>query len=265
MKKIILSILLNTLMAHQVMAGTKCFIAKENGKVIYQEGNCSIQYAPCSTFKIPISVMGYNENILVDEKHPQWPFKEGYPIWLEVWKEPHNPTDWMKNSCVWYSQEITQKLGMPKFKEYMAKLNYGNQDVSGDKGKNNGLMRAWLSSSLKISPAEQTVFLEKLIALKLPVAPRAQELTKNILVIEEFPDAWKLVGKTGSGSVERADGSLDENLKTGWYVGWLEKDTRKIVFAHYIEDETKEETYGGPRAKAQAKEKLIALVNNQSA
>lgn len=260
MKKLILLMLLNTLMTHQAMASTKCFIAKENGKVIYQEGNCSTQYPPCSTFKIPISVMGYNENILVDETHPVLPFKKGYESYLEVWKQPHHPRDWMKNSCLWYSQVITQELGAEKFKEYVSILHYGNQDVSGDKGQNNGLTRSWLSSSLKISPLEQTEFLEKLIALRLPVLPRAQELTKNILVVEEFSDDWKLRGKTGSGSVLYADGTKDQNLHTGWYIGWLEKGDRKIIFAHYIEDETKQEGYGGLRAKEEAKEKLIALV-----
>ncbi|MGD9590948.1 MAG: class D beta-lactamase [Candidatus Berkiella sp.] len=261
MKKITLIALLN-LITIQAFASTKCFIAKENGKIIHQEGDCTTRHAPCSTFKIPISVMGFNENILIDEKSPVWHFKQGYPDWLAIWKEPHNPSDWMKNSCVWYSQVITQKLGMPKFQEYVAKLNYGNQDVSGDKGKNNGLTHAWLSSSLKVSPHEQIVFLEKLIQQEHPMSAKAQALTKNILAVEDFPNEWKLVGKTGSGNVELADGSLNHELKTGWYVGWLEKGNRHIIFAHYIEDEAKEDTYGGPRAKSMAKEKLIALLEN---
>ncbi|ASX27927.1 hypothetical protein BA173_03570 [Rickettsia sp. MEAM1 (Bemisia tabaci)] len=53
-------------------------------------------------------------------------------------------------------------------------FSYGNQDTSGDKGKNNGLTNAWLSSSLEISPEEQIAFLQKLAADQLPVSLKAQ-------------------------------------------------------------------------------------------
>ncbi|WP_410526374.1 penicillin-binding transpeptidase domain-containing protein [Rickettsia rhipicephali] len=59
----------------------------------------------------------------------------------------------MKNSCVWYSQIITNKeLGIEKFRDYVTQFDCGNRDISGDKGKNNGLTNAWFSSSLEIAP-----------------------------------------------------------------------------------------------------------------
>jgi len=73
--------------------------------------------------------------------NPEWPFKDGYDFVINVCKAPHNPKTWMRDSCVWYSQVLTQKLGMSKFKGYILKLSYGNQDVSGDQGKNNGLTK----------------------------------------------------------------------------------------------------------------------------
>ena len=103
--------------------------------------------------------------------HPLWPFKKGYPDFLEVWKQDQTPKSWMKNSCVWYSQVLTRKLGMQKFQSYVTKLNYGNMDLSGDKGKNNGLTNAWLSSSLEISSIEQISFLEKLLNNTLRIMP----------------------------------------------------------------------------------------------
>ncbi|KJW02328.1 penicillin binding transpeptidase domain protein [Rickettsia endosymbiont of Ixodes pacificus] len=92
----------------------------------------------------------------------------------------------MKTSCVWYSQVITKELGIEKFRDYVTKFDYGNRDISGDKGKNNGLTNAGLSSSLEISPEEQLAFLQKLAENKLPVSVKAQEMTKNILFIEDF-------------------------------------------------------------------------------
>jgi beta-lactamase class D len=31
-------------------ANTLCFIAKESGKIINQQGDCDVRYSPCSTF-----------------------------------------------------------------------------------------------------------------------------------------------------------------------------------------------------------------------
>ncbi|ABV76811.1 MULTISPECIES: penicillin-binding transpeptidase domain-containing protein [spotted fever group] len=88
-------------------------------KIIKQEGNCESRYAPCSTFKIAISLMGYDDGFLIDETHPKLPVKAGYADYLEVWKQSQTPKDWMKNSCVWYSQIITKELGIEKFRDYV--------------------------------------------------------------------------------------------------------------------------------------------------
>lgn len=60
-----------------------------------------------------------------------------------------------------YSQVIREKLGEKQFSDYTRRFAYGNQDVSGDKGMNNGLTHCWLSSSLTISPKEHIHFLNK--------------------------------------------------------------------------------------------------------
>jgi beta-lactamase class D len=244
-----------------VFAGTKCFIAKEGDKIVAIEGDCSQRVSPCSTFKISLSLIGHNEHIFISEAHPQWPYKTEYSATREVCQKPISPATWMQNSCVWYSQVLTQKLGMAKFKDYMAKFNYGNQDLTGDPGKNDGIARAWLTSSLAISPKEQIVFLAKLIAAKHPVSEKAQFQTKELIYLEELPHSWKLFGKTGTGEPLQADGTRKADRQIGWFVGWLEKGERKIIFAHLIEDEGKDDTPAGPRAKAVAKDKLLALIN----
>lgn len=139
---------------------------------------------------------------------------------LKFGNNPQTPKDWMKNSYVWYSQVITKELGIEKFRDYVIKFDYGNHDISGDKGKNNGLTNAWLSSSLEISPEEQLTFLQKLAENKLPVSVKAQEMTKNILFIEDFVDGWKLYGKTGSGNKLSQDRTIKlKDKQIGWFVG----------------------------------------------
>ena len=240
--------------------GSKCFLAKEKDKIIKQEGDIKSRHSSCSTFKIAISLMGYNEGLLKDETHPELPFEEGYVDCLDFWKQPHNPITWMKNSCVWYSQFITTKLGIKKFKDYVAKFNYGNMDISGDKGKNNGLTNAWLSSSLQISPEEQVAFLQKLLDNKLPVSQHSHEMTKNILFVEELVSGWKLYGKRGGGYLLNQDGTRNLDRQIGSFVGWITKGNRTIIFAHYIEDQAKQESPGGKRAMEAAKERLIELI-----
>lgn len=72
---------------------------------------------------------------------------------------------------------------MKKFQEYVKGFKYSNQDLSGDKGKDNGLTRAWLSSSLEMWPEEQGLFLEKLLENKLPVSQQAHKMTRHIIFV----------------------------------------------------------------------------------
>ncbi len=259
MKKTLLFLSLGLFFNAQVFAGDKCFMAKENNTIIKQEGDCKSRHAPESTFKIPLSLMGYDSGIFVNETLPEWPFKEGYDYYINVCKGPHNPRMWMRDSCVWYSQVLTTQLGMEKFKDYVKKFHYGNQDVLGDKGKNNGLTHAWLSSSLLISPEEQIGFLEKLIKNQLPISKNANEMTKKILYKEELPGGWKLYGKTGTG-VQRDQNGENIDLKHGWFVGWIEKNGRSIIFARHISDDKKEDTIVSFRARDEAKHELWKII-----
>ena len=241
--------------------GSQCFIAKEKNKIIHNEGDCEKRYAPCSTFKIPLSLIGYDAGILIDEMHPLWPFKKGYVDGLDVWRQDHSPQSWIKESCVWYSQVLTKKLGMKKFQEYVTKFSYGNMDLAGDKGKDNGLTNSWLSSSLEISSLEQVAFLEKLLAETLPVSKHAYSMTKNILFVEDLKNGWKLYGKTGSGVLLSPDRTKKLEIQHGWFIGWIEKDGRRIIFSKHIADNKKEEIRAALRAKADAKERLIKIID----
>ncbi|MDJ1304799.1 MAG: hypothetical protein MRQ09_00955 [Candidatus Midichloria sp.] len=55
----------------------------------------------------------------------------------------------------------------------------------------------------------------------MPVSVKSQELTRNILFIEDLPEDWKLYGKTGSCSYVKPDGSHDEDHKVG-LVCWMD-------------------------------------------
>lgn len=263
MKKILVFLYSVVLTTTPMFATESCFIASENNVVFVSEGDCSTRYSPCSSFKIVLAVMGYDAGIFKDETYPEWPFKEEYEAFLESWKSSQTPTTWMKNSCVWYSQVLTPLLGMEQFRDYLKKFNYGNQDVSGDIGKNNGLTDSWLCSSLEISPEEQLIFLENLLGNKLPVSTHAHNMTKNIVYIEDLKNDWKLYGKTGSGFLLNTDRTKRLEIQQGWFIGWIEKDNERIIFVNHIVDNQIEEMRSGYRAKEQTKKKLLKIIDER--
>ena len=136
----------------------------QTGKVMQAIGDdIDMRVSPCSTFKIALSLIGFDMRVLQDEEHPTFPFNEKYYCFLDSWRADQVPSSWMKVSCVWFSQVLAEQLGLENMQSYLDQFQYGNCDLTGDPGKDNGLMRAWLSSSLKISPREAVNFLKKLI------------------------------------------------------------------------------------------------------
>ncbi|MEW5424230.1 class D beta-lactamase [Amorphus sp. 3PC139-8] len=220
-----------------------------SGGVVLEEGDCDTRVTPASTFKVALAVMGFDAGVLKGSHDPVLPFKEGYVAWRKEWKQPTDPTSWLKYSVVWYSQQIAHSLGMERFRRYAQAFDYGNADVSGDFGKNNGLDRAWIASSLKIAPREQVTFLQKLVAGRLPVSEQAMALTREIVETRPAGDGWTIHGKTGAAASKTAAGEIVRGRPWGWYVGWASKGDRTYVFAHLIRDESKQSSPPGFRAR----------------
>lgn len=216
--------------------------------ILHEDGDCKTRYGAQSTFKIPLAVMGFDSGILNGAHSPLWPYDPTYETNREEERHPTDPTRWEKDSIVWYSQQLTRKLGPYKFKSYVDKFNYGNKDISGDPGKDNGLTNAWLSSSLQISPIEQVAFIRAFLRKKLRVSDSAYRLTKEIIP-RFYAGPFAVHGKTGTGFEKSADGAINRDRQQGWFVGWAEGMGKKIVFAKFIADDKKESAYAGPRAR----------------
>lgn len=219
--------------------------------------NTQTRISPCSTFKIVLSLMGFDKGILQDEEHPKWQYNEQYDTDILVWKSDQTPRSWMQVSCVWYSQLLTPQIGLEKIQEYLKKIPYGNQDMTGDPGKNNGLTHAWLNSSLKISPQEQVLFVKRLIEEDLPFSQRAIQMTKTLLFREVLEEGWQLFGKTGL-----AGKQTDEEPLFAWFVGWIEKEGQSYVFAYHIQQQVFDPSYRILRVKQLLKE--AGVMDNRS-
>ena len=255
-KKLVLFIGGFLLFSQVVLGGGQCFLAKEGNKIIKEEGDCSTSWAPQSTFKIPLSLMGFDSNILKSENNPSWSLPDGVDPYINGCKSDHNPRTWMRDSCLWYSRILTTKLGMEKFQNYVSKFAYGNMDISG------GLTDAWMSSSLKISPEGQVRFLQNFIDHKLSVTDKAYQMTKNIMFLQELLGGWKLYGKTGNGMQSNLDKTKKSDFQQGWFVGFIQKNGRTIIFASHIEDGKKEDTFASFRARNEGFNKLYYLIND---
>ncbi len=204
----------------------------KSSEVILERGDIDQRMSPCSTFKIPLGLMGYETGILKDEMHPILDFHEGYDDWLPSWKTSHSPLSWMKHSCVWYSKNLSLKLGLTTIQNYLASFTYGNQSIA-TLVEPGPLDPAWINSSLEISAKEQVHFLQKMLAKTLPISDHALGMTKALTFKEELGDGWKLFGKTGySNSINTPDGLYE----LGWFIGWIEKGDQIYIFAYNIQD-----------------------------
>ena len=233
-------------------AATICTIVADarTGKTLFEQGDCATRVTPASTAKIAFAVMGYDAGFLKTEHDPTLPFKQGYVDWGgAAWRQPTDPVRWLKYSVVWFSQQVTHALGEKTLHGYAVKFGYGNADFSGDPGKHNGLERAWIASSLKISPREQIAFLARLVNRRLPVSAHALDMTLDIVEKHPVRDGWTVHGKTGMAYPRKPDYTFDEDHPWGWFVGWAEKDGRTAVFARLVQDEKKMPGTAGNRTR----------------
>lgn len=231
-----------------LMLGLQCasadsFIVYKNNAQLIKSGNYLVKYPPCSTFKIFISLMGYEENILLDENNPKFNFQDGYTDWLPIWKQVHTPKMWIKNSCVWYSRVVNEKLGADKFRHYLINSNYSNETNNLD-DEQNLLNNSWLNRSILVSPIDQMKFINRLLSNTLPFNSKSINATKELMYIRELDNGYKLYGKTGNGTI-----SNNPKLQFGWFIGFAIKGDDIISFVKLVEDALPSDTFASFRAR----------------
>ncbi len=199
----------------------------KNGKTgkLTQYGKQSVtqQFAPCSTFKVPNTVIALETGIAKDAD-----FLIPYNPALKLegrgpngsWGKDHTLRSAFQNSVLWYYQEIARRAGLDTMTRFVRQFAYGNADTSA------GVDIFWLGNSLKISAAEQVAFLEKLYQEKLGVSPRTMRIAKDIMVADSGP-GWKLSAKTGACRGE-------EKFVSMWYVGFVERGDTVHYFALHM-------------------------------
>lgn len=202
---------------------------KSGDKSIYNPTHCRTRFSPCSTFKVPNSLIGLETGVISDQNfvikydsilHPKDPkLMSSEPF--KYWFQDLTLKQALKYSCVWYYQELARRVGEDRMKKYVDLLKYGNQDIS------SGVDNFWLCGSMQISINEQIDFLKRMYLDKLPgISDRTINIVKEIMLYEST-DNYKLYGKTGGGNCW-------DNKVIGWYVGFVETKTGTHFFAMNI-------------------------------
>lgn len=186
---------------------------------IYNKGYATTRIAPISTFKIYSALFALEEGIISPgQSLLPW---DGQRYGRSLWNSPQTLESAMQNSVTWYFQEIDQQSGLPAIREYVRKIGYGNQSVSGD------ISSYWGGSSLKISPVEQVEMLQKFYKNEFHFSPENIEAVKHAICL--YSDGTSaLYGKTGTAEV-------DGKNTSGWFIGYLEKDGDTYFFATNVQ------------------------------
>ena len=225
------------------------FVVFDSAKNTYTRHNparAEERFIPASTYKIPHSVIALEIGVADGADHQiRWdsttvPRGE---FWPEVWSQDHTLRTAIRNSVVWYYQEIARGVGRDRMQMYVDTFDYGNRNIDGD------LDLFWLTGELRISPNEQVQFLKKLYEGKLPVKETTTQIVKEILVLEDTP-SFRLSGKTGTANITETHELL-------WLVGFVERDNNVWYYAFNMGGEEAWELWGNPSDRLDLVKELL--------
>lgn len=185
---------------------------------IYNKDRAVLRVAPNSTYKIYDALFGLEEKVITPENSLiPW---DGTSQPFEAWNADQTLSSAMGASVNWYFQSIDEQLGAAAISEYIQKIGYGNQNISG------GLPAYWMESTLKISPVEQVELLTGLYANRFGFAPENVQAVKDAIRLSSSKTGT-LYGKTGTGRI-------DEKDVNGWFIGFAETADNTYFFASNI-------------------------------
>lgn len=200
--------------------------------VRYNPERCGERLIPASTFKLLNALIALETGVVADaDTVIVWDGSE-HPA--STWNRDHTLRSALRDSVVWYYQEVARRVGKERMQQYVEAAGYGNRDISGQ------LDSFWLDGALRISQEEQISFLRRLYAGDLPFSQRAIDIVKDMAVIERAED-YTLSGKTGLGTMGETD--------IGWFVGYVERDGNVVYFATNIEGPTGDSRVAATRTR----------------
>ncbi|MBL8568648.1 MAG: class D beta-lactamase [Phreatobacter sp.] len=202
------------------LAGTFALIGGRTGSVQAADAaRAGRRYVPASTFKIPNSLIALEAGAVRDENEVV-PYG-GRPQFIKAWERDMPLKEALPASSVPVYQEIARRVGLERYREWLAKFDYGNRETGAV------VDRFWLDGPLTISAIEEARFNLRLVRGELPVAPRTRSIVRDLLKLESAGEAT-LYGKTGW-FAKPGEPSI------GWWSGWVERAGEIHAFALNID------------------------------
>ena len=201
-----------------------------DGKKVYGE-NCKLRSPPCSTFKVALAEIAF-KNQKINEKGELFNW-DGKKREREVLNRDQDLGSWMKDSVVWVSSVIVDRVSSAKTQYELGKLRYGNAHVGSD--------NFWINGPLAISVEEQIQYLTH------QSANQNHLKALKLLPIEKV-GIYEVMGKTGSCLLDATKNAPE----IGWFIGRAKSAKGTYAFAlRFIEKENhKINGPAGLRAKA---------------
>jgi beta-lactamase class D len=198
--------------AKQVRGTFVLFDPAKDLYLVLDEARARRGYLPASTFKIPNALIGLETGAIADENEVfGW---DGKPKPMPAWERDQTLATGMRDSVVWMFQEVARRIGKPRMREWIDRLDYGNRDIAG------GIDLFWLQGAMRVSAMQQVDFLHRLAEGRLPATQRSQGLVRNAMRIERTPQ-YSLYAKTGTATGRQA---------ITWWVGWVERKGRPVAY-----------------------------------
>jgi beta-lactamase class D len=207
--------------------GTFVFLDGRTGQIIrHNPERASRRFLPASTFKIASTLIALETGVADGRTFAlAWDSVAAprQPWWPASWGRDHTLETALRNSVVWFYQELARRIGAERMQMHLDRFDYGTRDLSG------GIDRFWLTGGLGISAEEQVQFLRRFHSGALGVSDRATQLVKDLLVMEDSV-GYRLSGKTGWAGLGDTTGA-----GIGWLVGYVERDGSVDFYAMNLE------------------------------
>jgi len=193
------------------------------GRTLYRYGShtvCMRQLPPCSTFKIPNSLIALDAGIVTPTTVYKW---DGKPQPVTAWEQDADMKSAFRNSIVWWYQRVARQVGRAAYEERLKAFDYGSEKPEGP--IDSFWLGPWAKGGLVISTEQQIDFLDRFYNDRLPVKPESAAFVKEIMVDTRYGRSV-MSGKTGSCSTQ-ADGARD----VAWWVGRVQSAPNDVLFA----------------------------------
>ncbi|MFZ4464306.1 MAG: class D beta-lactamase [Bacteroidales bacterium] len=197
-----------------------CFVLYEPQQeqtFLYHPELMNRAFTPASTFKICNSLIGLETKVIPDQNFviPWDSVQRAVP----AWNMDQDMKTAFRNSTVWYYQELARRVGGRRMHAWINHCGYGNADTTG------GIDQFWLTGGLRITPLQQISFLQLFHDNQLPFSQRNMDIVKEMMIVRDT-SGYVLRAKTGWG--------FQDGSQIGWYVGYLEKDSKVYYFSNLI-------------------------------